>query len=270
MGNSEGGTMTTKSEPNLTRFDEKLAAFLADDIQEQVKENYRSEILSGKSVERAGRATERYFKANGICGLKRDGSFEGTFDTEEGLKYLSGVSAEDVPNEAAATCQSLENQIRRSYDALPVADALRTIGAVWTMAENVCELAAARSRLLLGKMPRPELTGAAEWFSNGCDQIDADERESLNPASLHAATTIARCVGKSVPALKADVSVGMLGRIVFDWHTASRFSWMIDATDLPFPLVRIYEARQLSSGEMSSRIIHNMFEAIRSLEEMAS
>lgn len=262
--------MTTKLEPRLSRFDEKLTEFLADDIQEKVRENYQSEILSGKSVERAGRDTERFFKANGICGLKRDGSFEGTFDTEDGLKYLSGVSAEDVPNESAAICQSLENQIRRSYDALPANDALRTIGAVWAMAENVCELAAARSRLLLGKMPKPELAGAPQWFSTGCGQFDVEDRESLNPASLHMATTIARCVANSLPALKADVSVGMLGRIVFDWHTTARLSWMIDAVDLPFPLVRIYEARQLYSGQMDSRIIHNMFEALRSLEEMAA
>ncbi len=240
-------------------------------IEKQTESTYLRALAETCSPGEAGRDAERYLEVNGVCGIQGDGSFEATVDTDEGPKYLSGVSVNDAVNEATAFCQSLNNQISRAFDALPPEDALRSIGAVWRLAENTCELAAARSRLVLGKLPRPCLSQTPDWYRNRLEELDEEDGAAVSPASLAASETIVRAVACKFPSLHAEVSVGLLGRVVLDWHAlSSRYAWMIDATELPFPAVNIYEASSHAVCGIETRIIHDMHEALCAIGEMAN
>lgn len=142
-----------------------------------------------------------------------------------------------------------------------------TLRDIWDRAENMCELAAARNRLLISKLPPlPTTDNVPQWFDDCCEAWDHEDRQTLNPASLLAAEKIIKCVASTIPELKAEVSVGMLGRVVLDWYSVDRRKWMIEPTDLPFPSTRIYEAREGSSKHIKTRIIHDMYQAIDLLQ----
>ncbi len=160
-----------------------------------------------------------------------------------------------------------ETQIRMAYDSLTPIDALFSIGMIWNDAEKTCELAAARCRLLLRNLPKPQLAELPSWFDECRNEWDQDDNESLSPASLSASKLIVRHIASAYPTAKARVSVGLLGRVVLDWYDSeSRYSWMIDPCDLPFPSVRIYEACEDKDGSLQTRIIHDVFCAIDALK----
>ncbi|MFC1759683.1 hypothetical protein ACFL2H_13100, partial [Planctomycetota bacterium] len=197
--------------------------------------------------------------------------FEATVDVEGGVKFLSGVDAERVSNQAEATCKALNKQVVRAFNALHPTDAIKTIGVVWNMAEKTCELAEARSRLLLGKLPKLPSVAVPQWFEDAVLSWDDEDRGVVNPASIDAARRIVGCVSAELSDLQALVTVGMLGRVTLDWYFEGvRCSWMIDPTDLPFPSTRIYEASQLPKGKMQTRIIHDMHSALNALREIAN
>ncbi len=99
--------------------------------------------------------------------------------------------------------------------------------------------------------------------------MDNEDRETLNPASLDAARKIVCCIAAKFSDVRARVGVGMLGRVTLDWYLQKvRCSWMIDPTDLPFPSLRIYEAKQLQHGKMQTRVIHDMHSALCGLQEI--
>lgn len=228
-------------------------------------------VLETGSAHLAAKYTERFLEANARFEFDDDGSFEATVDVEGGVKYLSGVGVQRASNEAEATCKALNYQVIRAYDALRPEDALQTIGVVWNMAEKTCELAAARSRLLLGKLPKLPSAAVPLWFENAVLEWDADDNAMLNPASLNAARKIVGCAAAEFPSLQAQLTVGMLGRVTLDWYIENvRCSWMIDPTDLPFPSTRIYEARRLPRDKMQTRIIHDMHSALTALREIAN
>ncbi len=98
-------------------------------------------------MQQAAKETERYLEGNAVFELDEDGSFEATLSSDCGVRYFSGFDAERA---SRATCRSLDNQIKRAYDAMEPSQALKTIAAIWDVAEKTCELAAARSRCFWG------------------------------------------------------------------------------------------------------------------------
>ncbi|QDV56999.1 hypothetical protein [Rosistilla oblonga] len=260
--------MTTSSES--IRASELQEWLVFGELEERSKAMFSNSLLETGSLQRAAKETERFLEGDAVFEIDDDGSFEAMVSARCGLRYFSGVDAERASNIAHATCRALDNQIKRAYDTLPPREALHTIDNVWNMVEKTCELAAARSRLLLSKLPKLESVKLPTWFEDSVSRWDNDDREMLNPGSLDAARKIVCCVAAEFPGLTARVSVGILGRVTLDWYMNDlRCCWMIEPTDLPFPATRVYEARQEPHGKMQTRIIHDMHSVINALRDSA-
>jgi len=147
--------------------------------------------------------------------------------------------------------------------------ALEIINRIWQSAEDTCELAAARSRLLLGKLPSVKRGPVPPWFDSQVATWDEEDSLFVSPAALSTARNVIGAIHAVLPDARADVSVGMLGRVLLDWQSTScRTRWMIEATDSCWPAVRIYEAREDEQQRFVTSIKHNMLESIESLREV--
>jgi len=263
--------MPTKTRNKIAIASELQEWLVWNELEKRSTALFRESFLETGSLQRAAKETERFLEGDAVFEIDDDGTFEATVSARSGMRYFSGIDPERVSSVAHATCRSMDNQVKRAYDAMPPWKALQAIGVVWNMAEKTCELAAARSRLVLGKLPKLASAGVPKWFEDAVLEWDSDEREMLNPSSLDATRKILSCIALEFPDLLAQVTVGMLGRVTLDWYLDNaRCSWMIDPTDMNFPSTRIYEARQLPHGKMQTRIIHDMHSALLALREIIS
>jgi len=72
--------------------------------------------------------------------------------------------------------------------------------------------------------------------------------------------------------LEAELETGPLGRVTIDWHIpASRFQWMIEAVDQPWPSVIVYQLAHRVDADRptapETRVFHNAYDAIESFAE---
>jgi hypothetical protein len=186
----------------------------------------------------------------------------------------------DIPANNLAKEQVLHEitqQILGAYERMPPDVALRTIAAVWEHLDRVAELAAARSRLLLGKLPKPKLASLPDWFEKQRPQFVEHEEGELaaTPAAIAVAELLVRAVAAEHGELTAEVGTGLMGRVLLDWHVASgRLQWMVEALDIPWPAVKVYQLSRRSGSEpkpaAETRIFYNAFDALESLQQFLS
>ncbi len=212
--------------------------------------------------------------------------FEAALDTEEGPKTVEGSvlprpESTDIQsgpmNRWQFSLDGADEAIRFAYDSLLPAEGLKTISTIWEHLDRTSELAAARSRLLMGKMNRPPLADLPGWFT---DQerglLDQDEGElAANPLAIESSRLLVRAALASVDdnnELEAELETGPLGRVTIDWHIpGSRFQWMIEAVDQPWPSVIVYQLAHRADGDRSTapetRVFHNAYDATESFAE---
>ena len=184
----------------------------------------------------------------------------------------SGSAVLRQPEIAAA-----EQAIRSAYDRLQPDDALRTISEIWEQLDRTSELAAARSRILMGKMEKPRLAELPGWFQDQKPRL-FDEEESVlvaNPVAVETAELLVRALLAAIDEagdLQAEVETGPLGRVIVDWHLpGSRLQWMVEAVDLPWPCVKVYQLSHRTAGNTEAaaqtRIFHSAFGVVESSVE---
>jgi hypothetical protein len=211
--------------------------------------------------------------------------FEAAVDTDEGPKNLKGTV---VPPHPSVEIQSgavaiarwqvgfreADQAIRNAYDTLVPREAIRVISTIWEQLDRTSELAAARSRLLIGKLGKPRLAPLPDWFKNQRDKLSmADEGEVIaNPRAVAVAELLIRAAIAAVPdnlELAAEIETGPMGRVVIDWCVPKgRLQWMVDAIEIPWPSVKVYQVSHPSESglpkKLGTHIFFNAFDAIDS------
>jgi len=191
-----------------------------------------SESISSKSANK--QCHSRMRNLNGVMEIHRwddEEHFDAAVDTEEGPKNLKGTvvhpgSFVDVQSGAISkwqvTFQDANQAIREAYDKLIPKEAIKLISAIWEQLDRTSELAAARSRLLVGKLGKPKLAMLPKWFEDQrAKLLEADEGElAANPCAVTSAEFLVRA---SLAALQqnsditAEIETGPMGRVIIDW-----------------------------------------------------
>ena len=207
--------------------------------------------------------------------------FRAAVQTDEGPKTLEG---DVVRPHGTADVQSgplrrwepaveeADQAIRFAYDNQEPHEALKTISRIWEHLDRASELAAARSRLLMGKVPEPPLAETPEWFEGQEPSLHREEEGEIppNPLAIETARLLVRAALASVDEtddLEAEVDTGPLGRVAIDWQIPGlRLHWMVEATDLPWPSVKVYHVFRATEGgnigPARTQIFHNAFDAV--------
>jgi hypothetical protein len=213
--------------------------------------------------------------------------FEVPANVEEEARDLErgGVKPRGSADVQSGAVQGWEPAIREADEAIRVAydneeprEALKTISRIWEHLDRASELAAARSRLLMGKVAEPPLAETPEWFERQEPSLRREEEGEIaaNPLAVENARLLVRAALASVDEsnhLEAEVDIGPLGRVAIDWQIPGlRLHWMVEATDLPWPSVKVYQVlRPTGSGEVvaaRTQIFHNAFDVVDSFAEL--
>ena len=212
--------------------------------------------------------------------------FEAALDTEEGPKTVKGkvlrrAESTDIQSGPMIRWRSAldgaDEAIRFAYDNLLPVEALQAISTIWEHVDRTSELAAARSHLLTGKVDKPGLAELPKWFEEQEPSLrNAKEGELVaNPFAIESARLLVRAayaaVGKTDKP-EAELEVGPLGRVIVDWYfVGSRFQWMVEAIDLPWPSVKVYQLSRRNDVHapkpVQTRIFHNAYDAVESFTE---
>jgi hypothetical protein len=209
--------------------------------------------------------------------------FEAAVHTEEGPKNLKGTvvspySSIDIQSGAISrwqiTFREADQAIRNAYDTLIPREAIRLISTIWEQLDRTSELAAARSRLLIGKLGKPQLAPLPDWFENQRGKLSvAGEGEAIaNPCAVAIAELLVRAALAAAPgdaALTAELETGPMGRVIVDWCVPKgRLQWMVEAIDIPWPSVKVYQVLHRSEHglpkSLEPHIFYNAFDAIDS------
>jgi hypothetical protein len=210
--------------------------------------------------------------------------FEAAVETDEGPKNLEGtvlpprqsVDIQSGPrSEWQVDFREADRAVRDAYDNLSPRDAVRIISTIWEQLDRTSELAAARSRLLVGKLEKPRLVPLPRWFEDQrAKLLAADEDEvAASPYAISSAELLVRAAVAALSedaALEAEIETGPRGRVIIDWHVPKgRLQWMVEAVDIPWPSVKVYQVSQRPSSAQpnafESRILYNAFDVIDSL-----
>jgi hypothetical protein len=172
-----------------------------------------------------------------------------------------------------------DEQIRRAYDRLPTREAIKAIAEIWEQLDRTAELAAARSRILVGKLSPPRLAPTPKWFEEAKEELRrAEDGVAANPAASKSAELLIRAalarIGEDRQ-LSAEVEIGPMGRISIDWYIPHlRLHWLVDAIDIPWPTVKVYQVSIDKAGRERktprSRIFYNAFDAIDSFADLVA
>src|SRR4030042_1997240 len=174
--------------------------------------------------------------------------------------------------------EKADQTIRAAYDNPQPREALRTISTVWEHLDLTSELAAARSSLLMGKIDAPKLAELPTWFRvQEAGLLDAAEGGiGASPLAVETAKLLVQAVLASVEEgenLEAELETGPLGRVTIDWQIPGvQMEWMVEATDLPWPSVKVYQVHQRVDGEdlkpPQTHIFHNAFDVVEPFSEL--
>ena len=262
-------TKPSKDYELSARWDVLTYEHLKEARASQIENWVFDRMLEGESFRRAGENVERIVDLdNAVASIGDDGQVELTCDTEEGPKFIRGRSRGDASSEIGAHCGFIDQRIRHVTDHLPADDAVCVINQIRDRLEQSCELAEARSRMLLCQTAFVGASERVDWFEAAVDAWDDEDREDTNPYSLAAARRIVGCVSHAYPDLRARVTLGLLGRVQLDWYLDDvRSTWLIDPTDSTFPSVRIYDTRSVPGGETETRMLYDMGSALEALRK---
>lgn len=205
--------------------------------------------------------------------------FEAAVQTDEGPKTFSGSLPNlDVQSGSLYRWQVIlreaDRAIRRAYDSLLPKEAIKVISTIWEQLDRTSELAAARSRLLVGKLGKPKLAVLPEWFEDQkVKLLEVDEGElAANPCAIASAEFLVRAALAAISRgaeLEAEIEAGPRGRVVIDWHIPNgRLQWMVEAVDIPWPSVKVYQVAHKAAFDprkaLESRIFYNAFDVVDS------
>ena len=254
-------------------------------LRKQTKSMLWQQIAKGDTPRSRGRHTVTIYGGEGEFSSETN-EFEAAVNTDEGPKLLAGIvrnpacrgdiQSGSMPSWEAGL-QQVDTAIKHAYDRFIPKTALTFIGNIWDSLERTNELAAARSRILLGKVDPPPLAELPTWYTEQKDALLAAEDDEIaaNVVAVESVELLIRAITAAVGsdhALSADIETGPLGRVVLNWYIPSaRLQWLVDAIDIPWPAVKVYEVFQPKHAGKPrvsrSRIFHNAFDAIESLLE---
>lgn len=196
---------------------------------------------------------------------------------------LLGQYSDDVQSGPSpvwhVSLERANDAIRQAYDSLSPSEALSAIARIREELDRCSELAAARSRLLLGKLDPPGLCETPDWFVSQKAELvkSAEEDGDILPAPwvLDSAELLIRAVLVEVErpeACVAELGVGPLGRLIVDWRVGQgRLRWMVDATEVSWPAVRVFQLRRSGPGSLETlaetRIMYNAFDVVKETRE---
>ena len=219
---------------------------------------------------------------------KESGRIDGALDTEEGpLSFEEGKSvgqsSDDIQSGALpgwrASLECASDAIRSAYDSLKPSDALREIAGIWEELDRCTELAAARSRLLLGRLDPPNLEDTPDWFVSEREKlVQSANDEGDVPPPPWALDTAGLLVRAALASLEdpADASAlleeGPLGRVVVEWAMPQgRLQWMVEGSELSWPAIKVYQVRREGAVSLDTpadtRVLYNAFDAVKEFHE---
>lgn len=130
----------------------------------------------------------------------------------------------------------------------------------------------------MGKLDKPRLAELPKWFEDQepglCDEEEG--QIGANPLAVESAALLVRAALAAVGEtddLQAEVATGPLGRVIIDWQIPGlRLEWMVEATDLPWPSVKVYQVfRPTDTGDpkpAETQIFHNAFDVVESFVQL--
>lgn len=273
--------MIASSSP-VSDFKKRAEANLLQTVQEQVKNQ-----LVEEAFPRTGQKSIM-LEGEGVFEVWDTGRVDGSVQTDRGPMVFSGGTVADTHCEdiqsgtlrsPESTIDQVDDAIRAAYEHLNARDALRVIAAIWDRLDRSAELAAARSRLLLGKLPPPPLADLPERFKSQSLALVAPEEgePGAHPLAVQAAEMLIRACTAALPEacrLGAELSMGALQRVLVDWHIPEgRLQWMVEASDLPWPAVKVYHVARRDNkgikGRPDARILHNAFDVVEAFVRTA-
>lgn len=172
----------------------------------------------------------------------------------------------------------LNEDIRLSFSELPAKTALQRIGSIWSLLDKSVSLAEARTRLLLKRVPAPELAEAPNWLEKQLPSLSrkgrGDDVAAAHLAAINSASNLVRaCLHVADRSgIEARLDKGPLGRVAVEWLLGAErnLSWMVEACDLPWPGVKvvIYLRRgEGSSAHRSIKIMHTAHDVVAEFRE---
>lgn len=178
--------------------------------------------------------------------------------------------ADELVTLSGTWCDRIAHHIRCAYDHLNPSFALTVISSIWERVDRLSDLAAARSRLLHGRVNAPELSSdiddlgfLATTDENGCaaniSAIDATSKMlRASRSALHG----------QLPAV--EISKAPMGHVFVNWNAwplviqwevlPSPFSW-------PGVTVRVVSTNPANAGTIQSRIFHNGADVVEHLRQ---
>ena len=235
----------------------------------QIEEQLNKYILKGSPSGKSVMVTIK----GGVAELWPSGLVDAALDTDQGPISLEGgrVISEDLQSgpitEWKSSLELTNSAIREAFDRFSPSVGLEVISDIWGELDRSAELAEARSNILLGKVEPLQLAETPEWFLQQKDVLlkeHADEYQ-VSPWALESTELLIRACVANVGAmneLTAEVTAGPLGRIWVDWHIPQgRYQWLVDATDLPWPCVKVYLLRQdKTNSKAETKVLHNAYQ----------
>jgi hypothetical protein len=229
---------------------------------------------------------QRMLDIAGIMEVQRWGDeegFEAAVHTEEGPKSLKGTvvrrwSSNDIQSGAIPRWQvsfrEADQAIRNAYDTLTPKEAIQVISTIWEQLDRTSELAAARSRLLAGKLCKPKMVPLPKWFEDQRAKLHATDEGDIaaNPLAVTSAELLVRAALAGIPdscGVEAELETGPMGRVIIDWRVPEkRLQWMVEPLDIPWPSVKVYQVSHepyaTSIDALETRVYYNAFDAVES------
>ncbi len=275
----------------------KLEDRLFREYEENMRRFYTQAVIKGEDKIQAVRiaraeATTKMLSIEGVMEVRNSQRFEAAVHTDEGPKTLEGRitrpagrievqsgSAVETPSEWQDGIQMVSDAIRAAYEHVEPSRGLRAISTIWGELDVVSELAAARSHILMGKLEKPELAELPKWFADHKSLLSehGEDELSASPLAVESAEFLVRAAMAALEnpdELEAEIETGPLGRVIVDWVVPQgRLQWMVEASDSPWPSVKVYELTRRVGSEPTppvTRILHSAFDVVASFIEFVS
>jgi hypothetical protein len=183
------------------------------------------------------------------------------------------VKSEFIERSKAA-CDELAQAIRDAHENLAPADAVKAITSIWESLDKTAQLAEARMRLCLPKLPTPELADRPDWIERQLPALKVGDEDlaASHPLAVEAADLLIRaCLQASGASIEADIEKGPLGNVIVDWNVEPHaLQWEVEAARLPWPGVKVNALVMDNSAakpQGHTRIFHTAFEVIDHFKE---
>ena len=175
---------------------------------------------------------------------------------------------------SSAACEQAAYAIRSAHQHLSAKEALKTIGTIWESLEKTGQLAEARTRFCLPKLPELQLADSPAWLTEQLGVLSQpdDDLAASHPLTIEATERlICACIQSSKTDAKADVQKVPLGNVLVDWNVEpNSLHWEVEAARLPWPGVKVNAMVVDNSGDKPqthTRIFHTAFEVIEHFNE---